>query len=107
MGFPAPFMLDSSVDRVEGIVPDLGNLTKPPHPQPLSPYLMGRGEDMLERLSQLFAAARFFASRSSTRLTISSSVPDCKPSWRAMRRIRQSTLSMCSAPPKSERAADD
>src|SRR5262249_17529866 len=39
-----------------------------------------------------------FASRSSTSATISSSVSDCNPRWRAIRRIRQSTRSMFSAP---------
>src|SRR5229473_6157652 len=51
--------------------------------------------------------ARLVASRSSTNVTISSSVSDCIPCWRAIRRTRQSTLSMCSAPPNSVRAAEE
>src|SRR5439155_23235294 len=53
------------------------------------------------------AAARFLSCRASTSASISSSVSDCTPCCRAMRRTRQSTRSMCSAPPKSARAAED
>src|SRR5262249_910817 len=51
--------------------------------------------------------ARFFVRRSSTRVTISSSVLDWSPFWTAIRRTRQSTRSMFAAPPNSARAADE
>ena len=40
-------------------------------------------------------------------MTISSSVSDWSPCWPAIRRTRQSTRSMCAAPPNSARAADE
>src|SRR5437764_818129 len=53
------------------------------------------------------AGDRFSPRRSSTSVTISSSMSDRSPCWRAIRRTRQSTLSMYSAPPTSARAAEE
>ena len=79
---------------------------EPPRAPAVVPRRRGRPGSSLQAAFRR-ASCRFLPSRSSTSATISSSVSDCSPCWRAIRRTRQSTRSMCSAPPNSARAADE